>query len=264
MTDRLHALAPSNEDLMSLAYDEGTLPEEEREHLDQCPICQQRLADYKEMNTRMLSHLYRSLCPSAVNLNYYCLGGLPVEVRTGIANHLLDCPLCADEVAEIRREQASYDLYPEGGFSLRDAVRRIFANLVVQQAQPVLRNGQPSTAWPRQYRAEANDLSLHLSRADNGEIMLLGIITSSDPAKTLNAFEGMTVDLYVAPGPLTETSSADGEGQGTDSATSPLFSTTIDEVGNIFFEEVPPGNYIMVLHLSGQEVIIEGLTIDHG
>jgi len=57
MTDRLHALAPSNEDLISLVYDEGTLPEEEREHLAQCPICQQRLADYKDMNTLMLSHL---------------------------------------------------------------------------------------------------------------------------------------------------------------------------------------------------------------
>jgi hypothetical protein len=264
MTDRLHALAPSNEDLISLVYDEGLLPEEEREHLAQCPICQQRLADYKDMNTLMLSHLYRSLCPSAVNLNYYCLGGLPVEERTSIANHLLDCPLCAGEVVEIRREQASYDLFPEGGFSLRDAVRRIFANLVVQQAQPVLRDVQPSTGWPRQYRAEANDLSLHLSRADNGEIMLLGIITSSDPAKTLNAFEGMAVDLYAAPGPLVEGSNASSAGRGIDKVTSPLFSTTIDEVGNIFFEEVPPGNYDMILHLKDQDVVIEGLTIDHG
>jgi hypothetical protein len=261
MTDHLHALAPSNEELMGLAYDEDTLPEEEQEHLEHCPICQQRLADYKDTNARMLSHVYRSLCPSAVNLNYYCLGGLSVEGRTNIANHLLDCPLCAGEVVEIRREQANYDLYPIGGFSLRNAVRRIFANLVVQQAQLVLRDNKPTTGWPRQYRAESNDLSLHLSRADNGEIMLLGIITSSDPAKTLNAFEGMTVELYAAPGPTVEGSS---EGQETDRAVSPLFSTTIDEVGNIFFESIPAGNYVMILHLPGEEVVIEGLTIDHG
>lgn len=261
MTDHLHALAPSNEELMGLAYDEDTLPEEEQEHLEHCPICQQRLADYKDTNARMLSHLYRSLCPSAVNLNYYCLGGLSIEGRTNIANHLLDCPLCADEVVEIRREQANYDLYPIGGFSLRNAVRRIFANLVVQQAQPVLRENKPTTGWPRQYRAESNDLSLHLSRADNGEIMLLGIITSSDPVKTLNAFEGMTVELYAAPGSAVEGSS---EGQETDRAVSPLFSTTIDEVGNIFFESIPAGDYVMILHLLDQEVVIEGLTIDHG
>ena len=93
--------------------------------------------------------------------------------------------------------------------------------------------------------------------------MLLGIITSSDPFKTLNAFEGMTVDLYVAPGPLAEASGAIRDRQGTDRTISPLFSTTIDEVGNIFFEEVPPGNYVMILHLPGQEMIVEGLSIDH-
>ncbi len=261
MTHHLHTLAPSNEHLMSLAYDEDILPEEEQEHLEHCSICQQRLADYKDTNALMLSYVYRSLCPSAVNLNYYCLGGLSTEERTSIANHLLDCPLCADEVAEIRREQTSYDLYPIGGFSLRNAVRRIFANLVVQQAQPVLRDDKPGTGWPRQYRAESNDLSLHLSRTDNGEIMLLGIITSSDPAKTLNAFEGMTVDLYTAPGPVVEGSS---EGQQTDRVASALFSTTIDEVGNIFFESVPSGDYVMILHLPDQEVVIEDLTIDCG
>lgn len=260
MTDHLHTLAPSNEELMSLAYDEDTLPEEEQEHLEHCPTCQQRLADYKDTNARMRSHLYRSLCPSAVNLNYYCLGGLSTEERTSIANHLLDCPLCAGEVVEIRREQANYDLYPIGGFSLRNAVRRIFANLVVQQAQPVLRDDKPSKGWPRQYRAESNDLSLHLSRADNGEMMLLGIITTSDPAKTLNAFEGMTVDLYAAPGPVFEESSAE---QATERAVSPLFTTTIDEVGNIFFESIPSGAYVMIVHLPDQEVVIEGLTIDH-
>jgi len=54
MTDRLHALAPSNEDLMSLAYDEGTLSSEEQDHLEQCPICQERLATYKDTNSFML------------------------------------------------------------------------------------------------------------------------------------------------------------------------------------------------------------------
>jgi hypothetical protein len=91
--------------------------------------------------------------------------------------------------------------------------------------------------------------------------MLLGIITSSDPVKTLNAFEGMTVELYAAPASAVEGSS---EGQETDRAVSPLFSTTIDEVGNIFFESIPAGDYVMILHLLDQEVVIEGLTIDHG
>jgi hypothetical protein len=258
MADSVHALAPSNEDLMSLAYDEGTLSTEESAHLEHCPICQELLAAYKDTNTYMLSSLYRSLCPGAVTLNYYCLGGMPVEERTSIANHLLDCPLCADEVVEIRRDQANYDLFPTSGFALGAAVRRIFANLVVQQAQPVLRDDlqrAQGTGWPRQYRAESTDLSLHLSHASSGEIMLLGIITSSDPTKALNAFEGVKVDLYTAPLPTVD--------QENEETIPPLLSTEIDEVGNIFLEPVPPGNYVMLIHLPDQEIAIEGLNIDH-
>ena len=258
--DSLHALAPSNEELMSVAYNEGTLPEEERKHLEQCPLCQQRLATYIRTNELLRSKLYRSLCPSAVDLNFYCLGGLPEKERISIASHIFDCPLCAEEVEEIRREQANFDLYPAAAFSLPAAVRRIFATLVVQQAQPVLRDDLPGTGWPRQYRAGDIDLSLHLSRTGEGETMLLGIITSTNAAETVDAFEGVAVDLYSAPEPLLRES--DGE-QGNVETAPPLLSTQVDDVGNIFLEPVPPGDYVMIVHLPDQEVVIEGVSINH-
>jgi len=258
--DSLHALAPSNEELMSVAYNEGTLPEEERKHLEQCPICQQRLATYIRTNELLRSKLYRSLCPSAVDLNFYCLGGLPEKERISIASHILDCPLCAGEVEEIRREQASFDLYPAAAFSLPAAVRRIFATLVVQQAPPVLRDDLPATGWPRQYRAGDIDLSLHLSRTSEGETMVLGIITSANAAETVDAFEGVAVDLYSPPGPLP--GEGDGEQRDIEDAT-PLLSTQVDDVGNIFLELVPSGDYVMIVHLPDQEVVIEGLNIKH-
>src|SRR3989440_9909319 len=236
--DSLHALAPSNEELMSVAYNEGTLPEEERKHLEQCPICQQRLATYIRTNELLRSKLYRSLCPSAVDLNFYCLGGLPEKERISIASHILDCPLCAGEVEEIRREQANFDLYPAAAFSLPAAVRRIFGTLVVQQAQPVLRDDLPGTGWPRQYKAGEIDLSLHLSRTSDGETMLLGIITSTDAAETVDAFEGVAVDLYSAPGPLLRES--DGHHSDIEDA-APLLSTGVDDAGKIFWEPIPPG-----------------------
>jgi hypothetical protein len=259
--EHLDALAPTDEELMSLVYDEGTLPQEEREHLEHCPICQQRLATFTRTTELLHTKLYRSLCPSAVDLNYYCLGGLPEKERISIASHLLNCPLCADEVEEIRREQANFDLYPSAAFLLPSAVRRIFAKLVVLQAQPVLRDDLPGTGWPRQYKAGEIDLSLHLSRTSDGETMLLGIITSSSAAETVDTFEGVAVDLYSASGPLPKGN--DGEQQKTEDAT-PLLSTQVDDVGNIFLEPVPPGDYVMIIHLPDQEVVIEGLTINHG
>jgi hypothetical protein len=246
--DSLHTLAPSDEELLSLAYDEEVLPEEKREHLEQCEICQQRLVTYRRTNSRLLSRLYRSVCPGAVELNYYCLGAVPEEERVSIASHLLDCPACTDDVAEIRRMQATFEPFPPAAFSLRTAARRLFATLVVQQAQPVTRDMAPSTGWPRQYRAETIDLSLHLSRAANGETMLLGIITGADPDMTVETFEGVEIALYSVPVVSEE-------------APAPFLSTQVDDVGNILLEPVPAGNYFMIVRLPDLEVVIEGLNI---
>ena len=253
--DCSNTLAVSNEHLLSVVYNEGTLTEEERAHLEQCPTCQQRLTSYARTNALLRSKLYRRLCPDAVQLNYYCLGVVPEEQRINIASHVLDCPLCADEVAQIRREQAAFEPFPRSSFSLHAVAHRLFATLVVQQAQPVTREMTPSTGWPRQYRAETIDVSLHLSRAANGEMMLLGIITSVDPNEAVDAFEGQKVDLYLAPGPLA-TEGEDAE------AILPSFTTEVDDVGNIVLEDIQPGNYVLILHLPDREVIVEGLNID--
>ncbi len=253
--DHAHTLAPTNEELLGVAYDEEMLPVAKREHLEQCEDCQQRLTAYRRINSRLFSKLYRSACPGAVELNYYCLGGLSQEDRVSIASHVLDCPACADDVAEIRRQQAAFEPVPAAGFSLRTAVRRLFGTLVVQQAQPVVTRDMAFTAgWPRQYRAESIDLSLHLSRAPNGETMLVGIVTSRDQHMTAEAFEGVTVDLYQAPGLLVA-----GE-----ETTVPFLSTQIDDVGNILLEPVPPGKYLMILRLPDLEVVIDDLQIGLG
>ncbi len=165
--DSLHILAPSNEELLSLAYDEEVLPEEKREHLERCEICQQRLVTYRRTNSRLLSRLYRSVCPGAVELNYYCLGAVPEEERVSIASHLLDCPACTDDVAEIRRMQAAFEPFPPAVFSLRTAARRLFATLVVQQAQPVTRDMAPSTG-PLARGQRRNDAAGHHHRRRPG------------------------------------------------------------------------------------------------
>jgi len=169
-----------------------------------------------------------------------------------IASHILDCPSCADDVTLIRRQQAAFDPFPPATFSLQAAIRRLVATLVVQQARPVLREHTHDNGWPRQYRAESIDLSLHLSRTSNNDIMLLGIITSSDDTEAVNAFEGMVVELFQTPDPhdITHTTSAP-----------PLLTTQIEDVGNILLEPVPAGTYMMVIHLPGREVIIEDVNI---
>lgn len=258
MTHNFHALALSDEDLMSIVYDEDALSNEEQAHLAQCPLCQQRLATYRRSNGLLRSKLLLRLCPSAVDLNYYCLGGLPPQERMSIAAHILDCPLCTDEVAEIRKLQANATLFPVSTSSVATAIRRFFATRVVQQLQPVTRDEHPIAEWPRQYHAETIDLSLHLSRSVDGNMLLLGIITSTNPLDTVKMFEGGSVELYQAPWPLTST---EPDGQERNASLQSLLSTQIDDIGSIVLEPITVGNYVMLIRLSGQEIVIEDIHI---
>src|SRR5258708_15631209 len=203
MMDCLHPIAPDDEELLRFALDEEALPEEVNRHLQECTNCQQRLARYKNVHSLLVSRLYRHQCPDELQLSLYCADLLPADERVRIANHLLDCPLCAAEVADTRQFLAVPDreLLPAPAISfhgLHAAARRIFATLTQQRGQLVLRSEEAEGVWPRQYHADSIDLSLHLSRTSSGEYMLLGIIT--DPTESIEAFEGMAAELYPARG----------------------------------------------------------------
>jgi hypothetical protein len=249
----LHPIAPDNEELLRFALDGEALPEEVNGHLQECTDCQQRLTGYKNVHSLLVSRLYRHQCPDELQLSLYCADLLPANERVRIANHLLDCPLCATEAADTRQFLAvlDRDLLPAPTISLNDLYadeRRIFATLVKQQAQLVMRNDIVEAVWPRQYRADSIDLSLHLSRASSGDYILLVIIT--DPSESVEAFRGMTAELYPAI-----------SGQATSRTETPLLSKQIDDFGNIVFSALPVGDYVLIVHLRERELVIEGLNI---
>src|SRR5579863_3954508 len=108
--DCLHPIAPNDEELLRFALDGEAVSQEVSRHLEQCSICQQRLARYKQAHTFLVSHLYRSQCPDGTTLSLYCAGLVSAEQRLSIANHLLDCPLCAAEAADTRQFLAETDV----------------------------------------------------------------------------------------------------------------------------------------------------------
>lgn len=259
MMDCVHAMAPSDEELLRLVLDDEPLLQEAKEHLAGCSLCQQRLARYQHVDTFLVSRLYRSRCPEATKLNHYCAGMLSADEAIDIARHVEICLLCANEVADIRKILANFDPFPEPEpvFASRAAIRRIIASLVPWQPQLSLRNdGSSQPVWPRQYRAESLNLSLHLSRSSNGEIMLLGLFTSARPDDSVDAFEGVPVKLYQAPGPAQPLNGQHKEKEA-------LMSTEVDDLGNIAFIAVPAGEYVMIVCLEDAEMVVEGLTIEH-
>lgn len=258
--DSLHAEAPTDEELLAFALDGEELPEKTSKHLEQCETCQKRLAKYQQANAFLVSHLYRSQCPTGTQLSYYCGHMLPEDESMRIAAHITECPLCAAEAAETRRflHMQDSDLLPLPSFSPATSIRRIFATLARQQPQFVMRGeakgAASNSAWPRQYKADSLDLSLHLSRASNGAFMLLGILTSTDAGESVDAFEGIPAYLYTTPGPFAN--------EGNEDALAPLRSTQVDDLGNIVFSNIPTGEYVMVVQLPGRELVINGLVIE--
>ncbi len=277
MTDCLNPMASNDEELMRYALDGEVLSEEAKKHLDACPICQQRVALYTGANTFLTSKLYRSECPSPSSLTDYCapvaLNLLSSNERMSIADHATTCPLCSAEITSIRRDLATSDLFPELdhkgiaavlSFSPKSTIRRLVATLQTQRPQLVTRSSElPNSAnggtasdanWPKHYKADTLDISLHLSRSSNGEIMLLGLFTSTDPSQNTEAFEGCVVDLYTHP--LAEQAMKNGH------VATPLLTTKVDDLGNIVFKSVPVGSYSLLAHLPETEIDIEGINVE--
>jgi hypothetical protein len=108
----LDPMAPNDEELLDYALDEGPLSGAVQKHLEQCSICQQRLAPYKSMHTSLLRALYRSQCPSATTLSHYCANLLSIDQAADVAEHLSYCPLCASEIEETQRILADAEPFP--------------------------------------------------------------------------------------------------------------------------------------------------------
>jgi hypothetical protein len=256
--DCFDSVAPTDEELLAFALEDEAMPEVKRLHLEYCSICQQRLTNYQEINAGLVSHLFRRLCPNGTQISLYCAELLPGDEQMRIAAHILECPLCAIEVADTRRFMREAPPIPEpvATSSPFAAIRRVVGSLVRQKAQLVTRSEGDflNTAWPRQYHAESIDLSLHLSRASNGASMLLGILTGTEDYESVDAFEGAIAELYPA-----SPTGTNGENQ----LREPLLRTEADDLGNVVFGGVPLGEYILLVHLPELELVIEHINIEH-
>lgn len=92
------------EELQAFALDDEPLRPAARQHLASCPVCQEQIADIQRATSYLFVQLYRSQCPSASMLSYYCLpGALSEEEQSQVASHLTMCPLCLAEFAETRQ-----------------------------------------------------------------------------------------------------------------------------------------------------------------
>ena len=241
----LNTVAPCDEDILKYVLDEAPLSQEARAHVNQCSICQQRLASYKDINAFLTASLYRQQCPDSMQLSLYCANALSNEEQARIAAHVRYCPLCAEEIADTQRFLADTEILPIISPSLHDTVRRVFATLVPPQSSLVLRNTTTATTWPRRYRAEAFSLLLSLSPDKYSNYTLMGTISHVNEEIPLDVFEGKEVELY----------------QGSEQ-NPPITSTLIDDMGSFVLHAIPKGTYRLLVCLPDCELVVDGLVIE--
>lgn len=258
MADCTDPMALNDEELLAYVFDEGTLNEGRRQHLEQCLLCQQRLADYRQTNNVLLSTLYRAQCPTGMQIARYCANALPVDQIFHIDEHLRACPLCRVEVADIKREDANFVPHPERQ-SLPQAalqtLRRLIAQPVTQSLGMAVREDPITSSWPWQYQAEGFEISFQLLRTNDNQLKLIGFFSDAT-LDQLKELQGTIVDLYKAPdAPST------AEALSTEAIQQPLLSATVDDLGNFDFTPVQLGVYSIIIHLSTVEIVIEGLNV---
>ncbi|GHO96860.1 hypothetical protein KSF_069080 [Reticulibacter mediterranei] len=247
------------------------------QHLARCQSCTAQLADYRVMEYKLISKLYRWDCPSNDVLGEYQLNLLNQEQAGAVKKHLEQCVLCNAELATLTEFLANDPLLVERAPATpvqaaapviatnnhhvgQDAqqlldqlrgraeagVRRIIASLL--PPQPRLAYGVrgaestvPGAVWPRLYAAEGLTISLQIERGSGrqDELQLIGLVTRKGSA--LGSLEGTPVRLLVS--------------------TSVISTQQIDDLGNFVFAPITPATYGLELQLPDGIVVIDQLPI---
>ncbi|MBX3013774.1 MAG: hypothetical protein KF832_19790 [Caldilineaceae bacterium] len=240
-----------------LAYLAGEATPAVTAHLAQCDDCHQRLAALAAAERQMSQLFYRRECPSALTLGEYQLGLLSPTLERPIAAHLRQCPHCTNEMALLTSyltavaPTIAIEPVPALGERMRVWVARLVEELSTLGAPGELTAAAAGLrgAAADQHRVYEADAGVQLIldvQADGqrpGQRLLLGLVLGLVHPETL------TAHLW----------RADRSGAATTST--PVATTTIDELGNFILSNLAPGSYALILRSEKTEVHIPDLSL---
>jgi hypothetical protein len=218
-----------------MAYGDGEAPASVVAHIDGCSTCTAQLGSYAHIQVELRRALYRFDCPDAHTLGEYQLDLLEPQHRRSIATHATDCDACSAELQLLRSYLAMPTTIPES--SLEHA-RRLVATLF-RPAPGLAYGGLRGTSEATTRVFQVEDVTVTLGPGQGpGTLVGLVLIAGADP----QALDGRAVRLIP-----------------TDRR--PL-SSSIDDLGNFEFEDVPAGLFALEIDLPDAQVVVEELRID--
>ena len=187
---------------------------------------------------KLISHLYRIDCPPSEDLGEYHLNMLTDKKTQAIHQHAAVCPHCSQELAQLATYMA--DLAPELDYSLREKVQILIAQLMpsgfASPSLPPALAFRGETNVPLMY--EAGEYQLNLEIQDDPAMSehksILGLLIRGDGS----VFEAQLWQ----------------NGRS-------IQQTSIDDLGNFVFTNLPSGVYDLILSQHLAEIHVEGFHI---
>lgn len=220
---------PLNDLDILMALDHQATPEIVS-HLAECDACRERGEELRRLQSRLTSALYRSTCPTSLELGEYHLGLLESSAQRLIDEHLHACLHCMAELMTLRGEMSRPEPVVQSGVSrtLRSSAQMVLAQLVSgalgivsgPQATPSYSSLRGDEDPMMIYQTMDAQISIEVQPDSShiGQHVIYGLVTGG----ALNAGE-VTAELW-------------HQGQ-------PIHTTQIDEIGNFSFEGLAAGDY---------------------
>lgn len=226
-----------------VAFADGDAPDWLVQHVRGCSFCAAQVRDFARTERRLRGLFYRAECPSPQRLGEYDLNLLSPEDRLVVAAHVLDCPRCVDELRTLRGFMADDLDEALGANPLPRRIQRIIARFIPASPRAAYA-GLRGAAHTSAQTFRAGDVTISMewrpgSRA--GLATLVGLVLSDIGTNV----EEREIRLIRVADP-----SADG---------SPRTERT-DDLGNVLFDDLPPGSYRLEVDLDDATIVVEGLS----
>jgi hypothetical protein len=226
--------SPALDDTQIISYVEGEADDVIVAHIKKCPYCAERASRMTLFQKRLRTQLYRSNCPSSIELGDYHLGLLPASQVLVIAQHLRACPHCRREVAELEDFLAETDVQTDNLFY---PAKVLFAQLVNGGATPTFGALRGGSKGPIIFETEGVVITLDVQPGPRGQVSILGQVAADDQDSWTGAKVGIRQD------------------------DSSQLTASVDDLGAFRFEAVPPTS-IQITITSLHSIEIQTQQID--
>jgi hypothetical protein len=240
-------LPPPLDDDQLLAALAGTAPPAVQQHLEQCPFCRDRLAELQGWRSWLAQNLYRTPCPSSLELGEYRLKMLSKEESARIEAHLTWCPGCRSELELFGDQEQGLALD-----SLVDPLEQLVeqVRVVVARLRDGLAGMQPQTSAPALAGMRGQETTRSLTYDADG--LAISLLIQADPAQPAKS-----VLLGLVSGDESDQLLEAHLWQGVEQ----IASTSVDQLGNFAFPPLPSAQYDLILRSDTYDIVIQRIDL---